>query len=214
MAKIPTFDELITKEWFERGMENGSFDSEHGSDIGELIEYIQNGVAWLPSCPDHLKNIDVAEAADDPEMRSIIWKWLEQRYSEVIDNLPNGEQIKLYRIMRVDDDWIDDLKTGEVTTGIYFSDDPYVDGGFWLDEKKPNEIRLEATVNRNDVDWNGTILARMDFGTGDIEAEIRMKTDAPVMVVSFSDDDDTYEIRKLLSTGQQWVKDETLTPVL
>lgn len=209
MPRIPTFDELITIEWFERGMENGNFVPGHGSDIAQLIADIQEGVTWLPACPDHLKNVDVIEAGDDPEMRAVIWNWLEKRYAEVIENLPKGEQLKLYRIMRVDNEWIDDLKAGEVTTGIYFSDDPFVDGGFWLDEKKPNEIRLEVTVDRTDIDWHGTILARMDYMTGDQEAEIRMKTDAPVMVNSFSDDDDAYEIQKLLSTGQHWVKDET-----
>lgn len=209
MDRIPAFDELITEEWFNKGMENGNFVPGHGSDIGQLVADIQQGVTWLPTCPDHLKNVDTIEASDDPEMRAVVWSWLEKRYAEVIDNLPKGEQLKLYRIMRVDDDWIDNLKTGEVTTGIYFSDDPYVDGGFWLDEEKPNEIRLDVTVNRTDVDWHGTILARMDYMTGDPEAEIRMKTDAPVMVNSFSDDDDAYEIRKLLSTGQHWVKDGT-----
>src|SRR5690606_10605495 len=51
MTDIPSFEELISKDWFVKCLENGSFDPEHGSYIDDLVMDIQHGVSWLPQCP-------------------------------------------------------------------------------------------------------------------------------------------------------------------
>lgn len=179
----------MTEDWFTQGLANGTFDPDHGSDIGLLIDGIQNGEWHQVKCPGHLVDLPVEQAAKHPEMTETLMAWLRARFEEVVEALPSSDKIRVMRIMRVDQDWIDGLHDGSSTTGVYFGDeDMDLEGGYWIDPALPYEVIIKGVVRASDVDWRGTILARMDHMTGDREAEIRLVENAPVAISSISVD--------------------------
>jgi hypothetical protein len=199
------FEDVATEEWFSKALELGNWDAEHGSDIGDLIESIQSGEWDFVECPATLKTLAVQDAFKDPEMVAVLWQWVRGRFDEVVESLPKASEIGVRRIMRVDRDWIDGLADGSSTTGIYFGDrDMDTDGGYWIDEAQPFSVMIDAVAKAADVDWKGTILARMDHMTGNREAEIRLYEHSTVSIRSIWIDDTALEnFPATMSTGEK-----------
>lgn len=197
------FEDVITSEWFATALESGVWDPEHGSDIGHVIEGIQAGDWDFAQCPAKLQNIPVGQAIRDADMIATLKEWLRGRFAEVVEYLPTANAICVQRLMQVDQDWIAGLVDGTSTTGIYFGG-PYMDmdGGYWLDEGLPHLVVMKAVVKATDVDWKGTILARMDHMTGDREEEVRLFENVTVDMLSIEIDGvKLSQIPATMSTG-------------
>jgi hypothetical protein len=138
-------------------------------------------------------------------MVAVLRQWVRGRFDEVVEYLPKASDIAVRRVMRVDRDWIDGLADGSCTTGIYFGDrDMDTDGGYWIDEGQPFSVMINAVAQAADVDWKGTILARMDHMTGNREAEIRLFENSTVSIRSIWIDDTSLEtVPPTMSTGEK-----------
>lgn len=179
------FEDVVTNDWFWEGLATGTFDPVHGSDIGLLIDSIQHGELHQVRCPGHLVHLPVEEAIKHPDMTATLMTWLRARFDEVVAELPKSKEIRVMRIMRVEREWIDGLHDGSSTTGVYFGEETMdLEGGYWIDTALPVEVIIKGLVRASDVDWKGTILARMDHMTGDREAEIRLVENASIVVSS------------------------------
>jgi hypothetical protein len=207
------FEDVATEEWFSKALELGNWDAEHGSDIGDLIEGIQSGEWDFVECPAALKTLTVQKAFKDPQMVDVLRQWVRGRFDEVVAYLPKDSNISVRRMMRVDRDWIDGLKDGSSTTGIYFGDrDMDTDGGYWIDEAQPFSIMIDAVVQAADVDWKGTILARMDHMTGNREAEIRLLENSTVAIRAIWVDETSLQtFPPTMSTGEKRPRPEINT---
>lgn len=203
---IPTYAQLITEEWFNSVMSDGRWDPQHGSDVGRLVEDIQADTPGLPRCPASVAGMEPVKAAEHLDMLQAIKKWLRARFKNVIAELPKGNLIKVCRVMRVDQAWLDGLAEGTATSGIYYGEFPmWEDGGYWIDEDKPHHVYMEATIDAGNVDWSGTILARMDYETGDQELEIRAKENVHIVINRLQIDDEEWEAftNRVMTTGEK-----------
>lgn len=177
------FEDVVTKEWLEAALSSGLWDPIHGSDMAYQIETILENEWDYTVCPKHVADLSVTDAVRHPEMLGIMTEWLRGRYADLLEELPMKETVLLQRMMRVDDDWLAELAAGSATTGVYFSDEGIEDEcDFWASHDQPYEALITITAKRSDIDWKGTILARLDYMTGGRECEVRLNENVDVLV--------------------------------
>ncbi len=129
------------------------------------------------------------DIVDTEPFRQALRRWLEARYGQVIkkiEHLTAGDTIPAHRFMRVPEEWVVQARqNGSVQLGIYWtfdlegSDDL---GAIWGHEQQGEEILIHAMVPTSGVDWHYTVLANMDWHSGDYEHEVRVKAGAPLNV--------------------------------
>ncbi len=115
--------------------------------------------------------------------------WANSRYDEVlhkIKDLTKGDFIPAHRFMRVTEEWFNqNRKRGSASLGIYWTFDlEGTDslGSVWGHEQPGEDILIHAMIPTSAVDWHYTILANMDWYSGDYEHELRVKAGAPIRV--------------------------------
>ncbi|TLX16148.1 hypothetical protein [Rhizobium sp. MHM7A] len=210
-ALLPKFEEVVTKDWLDSVIENGAWDPVHGSPLDRWIDDLRDGSLGAKfEMPSHLAANDDAEVLDDPEFRATMVHWLAHRFRYVLSELETTDVTQLGRRMSVDPEWKTAIDRHEATVGVYWGDLPLDSGAFWHDENKPVDVYMEASVSHDDIDWIGTIRARLDYLTGDEEREIRLKEDVKVLVTRLEVDAQPYEEMSGLtvSTGKAWYRPE------
>lgn len=206
MTAIPAFEDVFTEEWLSDVLMDGQWDPDHGSDVGRLIEDIQAGTPGLPPCPDGYEHSDYDWCAGSEAFRDTIMVWAKSRYDDIVAKIGTDPEFTLGRRMTVDDDWHGKLATGDATLGFYYGQLPFDHGGsFWIDEDKPVDIYMEVRAKSEDIDWEGSLKARIDYCTGDDEAEIRLKEDVSVVLEKLLVDDvaDKNLVGRSFNTGKR-----------
>lgn len=205
MTHIPKFEDIFTETWLKDCLDDGSWDPEHGSDVVRLIYDLQNGEPWLPKCPNGMENASYDECAASEEFRAAIMEWARARYQRIVKQIQKRDEYTIARRMSVDENWHSKLSQGKATLGIYFGEIPLDSGGgFWTDIEKPVSIYIEVKAKPQDIDWEGTLKARMDYATGDEECEIRLNHDVSVELVRLEVDDQEDEmlVGRFFNTGE------------
>ncbi len=211
---ISTFDELITDQWIDAVLKDGRWHEEHGSDIGRWVDDLIDG-QFAPAfvLPDEMANMEPHTLYEEPSFRATFKNWLAVRFNHVVKELQETDLTTIGRVLRVDKEWLVGLAEGTSTLGVFYGSLPLDDGDFWADKDMPVSIYVEITPSPDDIDWQATIYARMDYQWGDDEREIRLKTNRDVLVTALMVDGAETKISPALraSTGTRWPRPEPST---
>jgi hypothetical protein len=134
------------------------------------------------------------ENVDSLKFKSELRKWLPARYDRIIEKLrtipfENG----LYRVRRVlyvPMNWLGSLdKSIFISLGEYWCFSDYEIYAMWADKSQAGqEIHIEALAPPAAVDWAKTIMANMDWISGD-EDELRLIQGSSITVTSIDIND-------------------------
>lgn len=128
----------------------------------------------------------------DPEFKKRAEEWVSARYREVVAKLNNIEMHSgryiLHRTIKVPANW----PTGNIVSlGEYWSFDPIDLYAMWASpDLIGHEVEIIAEVSPDAVNWELSILANMDWYSGDSENELRLVKGKEVKVISIQADDD------------------------
>lgn len=130
---------------------------------------------------------------DDPAFKDRAEEWVTARYHEVISKLNNIEmragRYILHRTIKVPENW---PMGNVVSLGEYWSFDPIDPYAMWASpDLIGRDVEIIAEVSPDAVNWELSILANMDWYSGDAENELRLIKGRQVKVVSIQTDDGT-----------------------
>jgi hypothetical protein len=163
-----------------------------GSDNGaRMIEYWREGDFNYPF-PDQFADMEDIDVQDTPEFRAFAMWWCDNRYDEVIARLTAIEKhsglYSIHRIMKVPTNWAATVqRIGQTSLGIYWTYDPHAWDfePVWSDLKSEGvNVVIHAVVDPSHIDWHHTIMAGMDWETGENEYELRVLKGSPLFVQS------------------------------
>lgn len=155
---------------------------------------------WTDEDDYPLRNLESSKAITRPEFRARLEQWARARLAEVEEKLQavamtNG-LYRVHRVMRVPARWWSKVrKAGHTTLGVHWTyslEDWDAEIGahpVWApDDMKGVDITIEAMVAPADVDWPYTVMAHMDWYSGDREYELRVLPGHSVEVISITDE--------------------------
>lgn len=162
---------------------------QEADDGAHMIEYWRAGDFEYPF-PDRLESMEDIDVQDTPEFRQMATWWLDQKYDYVVDRLSKvAKHNGLYsikRVMKVSNDWLAGVKrTGKTSIGIYwtYDADAWDFEPVWSDSSTAGvDVVFHALVSPDSVDWHYTIMAGMDWQSGENEFEIRLRRGAALDV--------------------------------
>lgn len=190
------------RDWVINKMMNAVMSGDHWDDLmmrkndkGEL-EHWQIGMdhvydmagTWKPGL--RMDDMEDTEVVETHAFKERLLQWANARYDEVLQKLPEPQAdgcIQAHRIMKVHPtQWFEKIRAaGFAKLGIYWTFD--LEGwenyyAPWGYDSDGEDIYIQARVPAAAVDWHNTILANMDWMTGDDEHELRVKHGAPLQI--------------------------------
>lgn len=164
--------------------------------LAELWEVAYSMLEWFgDELPDHVKAMDEADRFDTPEFHAVVLRWAYARFDRAMKKLLAVPKVKggylIHRAIRTPLDGL--LRPGKtISLGVYWTYDLDAwEGDFrpvWANDDDPGEdLVINAWVDPSSVDWETTVMANMDWFSGDIEAEIRLFRNADVTVRGITD---------------------------
>lgn len=143
---------------------------------------------WLPKNyprpPENVKQMWLDRDEDiinTPWFRQVMVLWANERYDEVIQKLRHlaNRPILAHRFIRTTMEKFTQAKeVGQTDLGA---------GAVWGDGG--TEFLIEAVIPEQSIDWTLTIMANMDYYSGDRENELRLIPGSEVFVRSITDAD-------------------------
>lgn len=159
---------------------------------GQHYEHAWNGREWIKGSdsPDLMADEWGIEVTD-PEFKTRLWEWVNARYDEVIEKLNDITMrdggYHVHRCLKVRTDWFASLVKGSpVKLGEYwtFSARDWDINSCWSDPDMDGyDIVVEAVAPPSGVNWTSTIMANMDWYSGDYENELRLIADTRLNVL-------------------------------
>lgn len=114
------------------------------------------------------------------------------RYSQIVEQYKNLNGAWCWRTITVPST-VDPRKLEQL--GIYWAVEESAAEAHWgTFNEKSIECTYQALIDLHNVDWTGTMFARMNYVSGDDEQEIRFLKNAPIMVRSVDVAGKTYFI--------------------
>lgn len=101
---------------------------------------------------------------------------------EISSNIKNNK-ITIWRVMTVDDKWLENLSTTGMRLGKYWSFEKDAAEAHWGGNES-NTIRIQTTINEKYIDWGETIEANIDPNIGETEKEITLFKNTPLIIDS------------------------------
>jgi hypothetical protein len=173
--------------------------------IGELHAILLRNGYWDDARPDlsgdsaHMMadcweadgEIPVADI-ESPEFAAKLSQWLPQSYDAAMSRLAplaRQEWITAHRVIKVTEGW----RPGDRGLGVHWTWNLAEWAGtvgayaVWAPEGMVgHEIMIEARVPPTSVDWKRTLMANMDWASGECECELLLIAGSPVTVTSIT----------------------------
>ena len=135
-------------------------------------------------------DIDKDEIEESEDFKNWFKYELQYRYDDVIDKLndviSSNNTIDIWRMMTVDDNWINNLHQKGKHLGIYWSWDENSAEAHWGNSGQ--RITLNSNVREAYVNWVDTIQLNMDISLGEEEKEIRLFKNTPIKIIEMMDE--------------------------
>lgn len=121
-------------------------------------------------------------------------------YNKLFNSITNGK-IKIYREMKVENDYIDHLEKQGKHLGVYWTLDKssvgtYFDSGYEF-TKDTIKIIIESEIQEKYINWDITIKMNIDLTVGNKENEIRLFKGTPLKIISIESDGRQLDINKI-----------------
>lgn len=203
LTKFKLFESILNESSFFDLSINNFFNDKFLNDFKKQeSDFIRNELENYISDND-LDDNNESEIEDSTEFNEYIEDILKDNFIEfketiydIIDD--NTDKIKIYRSIRVDDNWLNHLKTQGKRLGIYWSWDYDGAESHWGDFNKKNEVVIESEINEKYINWEETIYQNIHPNYQE-EKEIRLFKNTPIIIKSIqfndnSNDDGNKEI--------------------
>jgi len=138
-------------------------------------------------------------------------KWVEARYRNIaasLNRLTFPRTVYRSVVLTGDNTSVDATNLDTTKLGVYWAVELSAAEPHWGDLSSGNEWTFSTTISADQVDWLGTMLARMNYVMGDDEEELRLKPGARLLDVKCSTDGEQWE-----SLGQRSITAAPRTPV-
>lgn len=130
-------------------------------------------------------------------------KWVHYEVESKIENFINDIQdyfnndgtITIWREMKVDQEWLDELPYRGKRIGIYWSYEENVAEAHWGGRQK-HTIKMQTTVREEYIDWTQTIEANIDPDLGN-ELEITLFKNTPLKLEALTVDGKEIDVSNL-----------------
>jgi GNAT superfamily N-acetyltransferase len=194
--------------------------------IGEISSSDFNvegiGENWLSSSPSTVVGNFKYEMQDDyylsPEEKEELMdeddiieterfkKWLLYEVESKIDDAiydikhkitPDG-YIRLWRVMTVDDDWLDRLPHTGNRLGVFWSFEKDAAEAHW-GGKESNVVRIESAIGEKYINWEQTIESNIDPNLGEEEKEITLFKNTPLKILALEVNDKKVDLGDIIN---------------
>ena len=122
------------------------------------------------------------------EFKTWLLKFFREEYDRFLDEfLSNTDYLlgrfEIYRVITVDNNWLEHLKTQGKHLGIFWSWDSEIAEAHQGDWDKPNEVHITCEIKNTDVDWIETIRLNTHPYNNE-EKEIRLFKGTPLKITN------------------------------
>lgn len=120
------------------------------------------------------------EIEDENELIQLIEKEQRHKYFRLVEEYKYLDGEPCWRTITIPER-VDPVKIAQL--GIYWAIAESASEAHWGYSKgRPLEVTYEGKIDLHNVDWQGTMFARMDYTLGDDEKEIRFIKNSPIFV--------------------------------
>jgi hypothetical protein len=153
--------------------------------------------------------VDYDEFMEDKENEKDFENWLkyemEYRFNEkkdLFNKLFFGGRIIIYRAMKVNKSWIQKLSKSNTKLGIYWAFKKNSAEPHWGYHKGTTEdVLIQASVTKDQVDWEGTYYANLSPSTGEEEKEIRLKENQKIQIEALWINNNEVKLNKTIKSN-------------
>jgi hypothetical protein len=141
--------------------------------------------------------IDNEENTED-EVNDIILEILYDQFMDAIyaiDYYINNGKLKIYRMMTVDDDYYNKLKTTAKHLGIYWSYEENAAEAHWGDFSQKHTVKITSEIPETSINWLETL--RLNTMTGVDEKEIRLYKNTRIKILNLEIDNEPIDITEI-----------------
>ncbi len=130
-------------------------------------------------------DIDKDEIEETDDFKNWFKYELDYLYDNVIDKLNHiilsNNTVNIWRMLTVDENWINHLLKKGKHLGIYWSWDENAAEAHWGSGNQ-KRITLKSNIKEEYVNWIDTIKLNMNISLGDEEKEIRLFKNTPIKI--------------------------------
>ena len=183
MKYIKLFENfLILEKSFHQIQEEDVFSSNYMNELRKSDYYNHEMSNYM-----HDNDIDEEEDLNIDEFEDYLLSILKNNYENFIDAINdtmnyNSGDIKIWRAISVDDNWLNKLKIGGMRLGVYWSWIENSAEAHWRGDFN-NDVILEGVINEKYVNWIETIRANI-HPNFDEEREINLFKNTPIKLIS------------------------------
>ena len=165
-------------------------------------ERVFNGKIWISGSDSahlmaeqwHADGTIPEVSTDSPEFLARLRMWTEARYNEVVSKLDaiplRDGGYHVHRCLKVKPAWLFSLSAEKpITLGEYWTFNPneWDFRSIWaIDTFEGTDVVVEAISPTTTVNWPHTIMANMDWYSGDHECELRLLRGSPLHVLNIN----------------------------
>jgi len=136
-------------------------------------------------------DVDKDEIEETDDFKNWFKYELKYLYDDVLDKLndiilPNNT-INIWRMLTVDENWINNLIVKGKHLGIYWSWDENSAEAHWGNGGQ-KRVTLKSNVREEYVNWDDTIKLNMNISLGEEEKEIRLFKNTPIKIIEILDE--------------------------
>lgn len=170
---------------FESKLEDFSFEDVYTKDYFENILMTQDVIRDYYGIFEE-DNPDIPFQSE--EFKTWLLKFFREEYDRFLDEfLSNTDYLlgrfEIYRVITVDNNWLEHLKKQGKHLGIFWSWDSEIAEAHQGDRNKPNEAHITCEIKNTDVDWIETIRLNTHPYNNE-EKEIRLFKGTPLKITN------------------------------
>jgi len=170
---------------FESKLEDFSFEDVYTKDYFENILMTQDVIRDYYGIFEE-DNPDIPFKSK--EFKTWLLKFFREEYDRFLDEfLSNTDYLlgrfEIYRVITVDNNWLEHLKKQGKHLGIFWSWDSEIAEAHQGDRNKPNEAHITCEIKNTDVDWIETIRLNTHPYNNE-EKEIRLFKGTPLKITN------------------------------
>ncbi len=148
---------------------------------------------------NNLGDEDENEVLNTDEFRKFIKTHLEDNLESAKVNIDNSigydNEISIYRVMRVEDNWLEHLESQGKRLGIFWSWEESAAKAHWGDYNKKRIAIIESSIDEKYVNWFDTFELNIHPYYLE-EKEIRLFKNTPLIIKSITIDNEEVDISK------------------
>ena len=141
--------------------------------------FLHNGDSMTRALED-MQMVYKDEIEDENELVKLIEEEQRQKYFRLVEEYKELDGSTCWRTITIPEK-VDPVNLPQL--GIYWAIEETAAEAHWgYGKGRPLEVTYDGIIDLHNVDWQGTMFARMDYSLGDDEKEIRFIKNSPIFI--------------------------------